>query len=57
MIFFHYNLGPVHTMDQEVVPWRCKGVNWLLNLFSDHFGLHQGKNGKVIMEVEAYFKA
>ena len=39
-------------MDQEVFPGRCKSVDWLLNSSRDHFGLHQGKNGKVTMEVE-----
>ena len=39
-------------MDQVVVPWCCKSVDWLLNSSLDHFGLHQGKNDRVTMEVE-----
>ena len=39
-------------MDQEVVPGCCKSVDWLLNSFRDHFGLHHGKHGKVTMKVE-----
>jgi hypothetical protein len=30
----------------------CKSVDWLLNSSQDHCGLHQGKNGRVTMEVE-----
>jgi hypothetical protein len=45
-------LGLVYTMDQEVVLGRCKSVHWLLISSQDHFGLHQGKNGKVTMKVE-----
>ena len=45
-------LGPVYTMDHEAVTGHCKGVDWLLHFSWDHFGLHQGKNGKVTMEVE-----
>ena len=37
-------------MDQEVVREHCKRVDWVLS--RDHFGLHQGKNGRVIMEVK-----
>jgi hypothetical protein len=32
-------------MHQEVIPWRCKSDDWLLNLSQVHFGLHQGKSG------------
>ena len=32
--------GPVYTMDHEVVPWRSKSVDWLLNSSWDNFGLH-----------------
>ena len=39
-------------MDQEVVLGRCKSDNWLLNSSLDHFGLHQEKNGRVVMKVE-----
>ena len=45
-------LGPVCNMDQEVVTVHCKSVDWLLNSFQNHIGLHQGKNGRVPMEVE-----
>jgi hypothetical protein len=45
-------LGVVYTMDHEVVPRPCKSVDWLLNSSHDHFGLHQGKNVGVTMEVE-----
>ena len=45
-------LGLVYTMDQEVIPGRCKSIDWLLNSSWDLFGLHQGKNGRVTMEVE-----
>ena len=37
-------------MDHEVVPRPCNICDWLLNLLWDHFGLHQGKNIRVIME-------
>ena len=39
-------------MDHEVVPGSCKSIDWLLNSSQDHFGLHQEKNVRVIMEVE-----
>jgi hypothetical protein len=39
-------------MDQEVVFGQCKSIDWLLNSPKDHFGLHQGKNGRVTMKVE-----
>ena len=39
-------------MDQEVVPGRCKSVDWMLNSSRDYFILHQGKNDRVTMEVE-----
>ena len=42
----------VYTMDHEVVPWPCKICDWLLNSSWDHFGLHQGRNVRVTMEVE-----
>ena len=45
-------LGPVYTMDQDVVLGHCKSVDWLLNSSRDHFGFHQGENGRVTMEVE-----
>ena len=38
-------------MDHDVVPGCCKSIDWLLNSSWDHFGLHQGKNGSVAMEV------
>ena len=47
-------------MDHEVVPRSCKICDWLLNLYEDHFGLHQGENLIVIVEFETqkkYFKA
>ena len=46
------SLGMVYTMDHEVVPGHCKSVDWLLNSSQDHFSVHQGKNGRVIMKVE-----
>ena len=45
-------LGMVYTMDNEVVKWQCKSIDWLLNSSHDHFNLHQGKNGKGTMKVE-----
>ena len=35
--------GLVYIMDQEVVPGRCKSVDWLLNSSRDHFSLHYVK--------------
>jgi hypothetical protein len=37
------DLGAVHTMDHEVIPWPCKICDWLLNSSQDHFNLHQEK--------------
>ena len=42
----------VYTMDLEVVPITCKICDWLVNLYRDHFDLHQGKWLKVTMEFE-----
>jgi hypothetical protein len=39
-------------MDHEVVPRSCKICDWLLNLFRDHFSLHQGKKIRVTMKFE-----
>ena len=39
-------------MDHEVVPRPCKIYDWLLNSSQDYFGLHQGKNVRVIMKFE-----
>ena len=47
-----WELGVVYTMDHEVVPRPCKICDWLLNLSRNHFGLHQGKNVRVIMKFE-----
>jgi hypothetical protein len=44
--------GAIHAMDHKVIPRPCKTCDWLLNLFQDHFGLHQGKYSKVTMEFE-----
>ena len=46
------SLGPVYTMDHEVVQGRNKSIDWMLSLSWDHFGLHQENNGKVTMEVK-----
>ena len=40
-------------MDHEVIPRSYNIFDWLLNLFRDHFNVHQGKNVRVIMEFEA----
>ena len=32
--------GPVYTMNHEVVLWRSKSLDWLLNSSRDNFGLH-----------------
>ena len=39
-----YYLGPIYTIDKEVVPRHCKSIDWLLNSSQGHFGLHQEKN-------------
>ena len=44
--------GVVYTMDHEVVPRRCKRVDWLMVSSHDNFGLHHEKNGRGTMEVE-----
>ena len=41
-------------MDHEVVPQPSKQCDWTLKSFWDDLGLHQGKNGKVTMEVEVH---
>ena len=39
-------------MDHELVPRPSKRCDWTLKLSWDDLGLHQGKNGRVTMEVE-----
>ena len=39
-------------MDQEVVARPCNICDWLLNSSREYFGLHKGKNVRVIMEFE-----
>jgi hypothetical protein len=39
-------------MDHEVVPRPSKQCDWTLKSSRDGLGLHQGKNGRVTMEVE-----
>jgi hypothetical protein len=39
-------------MDHEVVPQPSKRCDWTLKSSRDNLGLHQGKNGRVTMEVE-----
>jgi hypothetical protein len=46
--------GAVYTMDHEVVPRPSKRCDWTLKSSRDDLGLHQGKNGRVIMEVEVH---
>jgi hypothetical protein len=41
-------------MDHEVVPRPSKRCDWTLKLSRDDLGLHQGKNGRVITEVEVH---
>ena len=53
----HFNLYLAHSMaiyitDHEVVPCFSKICDWPLNSSRDHFGLHQEKKEKVIMELE-----
>ena len=42
----------VYIMDHEVVLGLYKICEWLLEFSQDHFGLHYGKNVRVIMEFE-----
>ena len=37
-------------MDHKVIPRPCKICDWLLNSSRNHFGLHQGKIIRVIIE-------
>jgi hypothetical protein len=41
-------------MDREVVPRPSKQCDWTLKSSRDDLGLHQGKNGRVTVEVEVH---
>jgi hypothetical protein len=41
-------------MDHEVVPQPSERCDWTLKSSQDDLRLHQGKNGKVITEVEVH---
>ena len=41
-----------YTMNHEVVPRPCKICDWLVDSSRDHFGLHQGRNIRMTMELE-----
>jgi hypothetical protein len=41
-------------MDHEVVSPPSKQCDWMLKSSRDDLGLHQGKNGRVTMEVEVH---
>jgi hypothetical protein len=42
----------IYIMDYEIIPCSPKICDWPLNLFWDHFSLHEGKIVGVIMELE-----
>ena len=46
------SLGVVYSMDHKVVPSSSKTCDWLLNSSKDHFGVHEEKYVRVIMEPE-----
>ena len=48
----YINLVVVYIMDHDVPSCSPKICDWLWSLSQDHFGLHQGKNVKVTMELE-----
>ena len=54
IVEFKYFFGVVYTMDHEVIPRPSKQCDWTLKSSKDDLGLHQGKNGRVITEVEVH---